>query len=103
MTGPDSLYVEFGTGDIGMSMPHPLHNSTPGIMSYNSGPTIREDDEGHYWYAPFSMWGISDYYDTDGFTRGIPAGCQMYNTLNELKNIAPDIAKKHISQAIMKW
>lgn len=100
MTGSDSVYVEFGTGDVGQNESHPLHNKVAGINPYNSGPTIRLDDIGrHYWvYPPLANTG--DYYFEGGLTYGIPAGCQMYNTLLDLKKIAPNIANKHLNKAI---
>ena len=108
MTGADSVYVEFGTGDVGANNPHPLHNKVDGINPYNSGPTIRMDHMGnHYWLAPKGAMNLfkvgGGYYEYGGLTSGIPAGCQMYYTLIDLKDIAPDIAKKYLSQAIKKF
>ena len=100
MIGSDSVYVEFGTGDIGADNPHPLHAKIAGINPYNSGLNIRLDDMGrHYWVYP-PMANVSKYYSFGGLTHGIPAGCQMYNTLIELKEVAPNIAKKHLRDAI---
>lgn len=105
MEGPDSVYVEFGTGDVGLSSPHPLHNSVSGINPYNSGPNIKIDKNGNrYWFAPPTVMKFmsfaSGYYKNKSYTNGIPAGCQMYNTLLDLKHIAPSITKKHLNQAI---
>lgn len=102
MVGDDSVYVEFGTGDVGADNPHPLHSKIPGINPYNSGPTIKLDDMGrHYWvYKPLA--NVGDYYFDGGLTYGIPAGCQMYNTLLELQELAPNVTKKHLSQAIKR-
>ena len=102
MVGPDSVYVEFGTGDVGLNEPHPLHNETSGINPYNSGPTIKLDHfDRHYWVYP-PMANASQYYLDGGITHGIPAGCQMYNTSVDLKNTAPDVIKKHLSQAVRR-
>ena len=103
MEGQDAVFVEFGTGDIGEENSHPLETSTPGIVGYNKfGTTIRENEDGkHYWFAPVKFQNA--YYKKGGYTRGIPAGLQMYNTLSDLYTIAPKIARKHISQAIYQY
>lgn len=102
MVGKDSVYVEFGTGDVGERQPHPLHNKIPGINPYNSGPTIRLDDMGHHYWVYPPMENASDYYFEGGLTYGIPTGAQMYNTLLELKEQVPSVTKKHLSQAIKR-
>lgn len=102
MEGKDSVYVEFGTGDVGANNAHPLHSQISGINPYNSGATIKLDDMGrHYWVYP-PMANASKYYFEGGLTYGIPAGCQMYNTLIELKENVPSVVNKHLSQAIKR-
>lgn len=52
--GSQLLYDEYGTGDVGQSNPHPLHQKA-GMNPYNSGPTIFELNGKHYWYYAGSI------------------------------------------------
>ena len=99
LSGPNSVYDEFGTGEEGMNNPHPLHDEY-GLNPYNSGPKIFYNQfAGRYqWFYP-PMAGMP-YFTPSGYTSGIPAGKQMYYTLNYLRSIKNDIVVEEINSAL---
>ena len=74
--GKDVIYAEFGTGEIGKENPHERSQKEFGLNDYNSGPIVSThiNSKGrHYWFY-------------NGYTEGIPAGKQFFNTGNYIKN-----------------
>lgn len=100
LEGESALYDEFGTGEEGLMDPHPL-KSKFGLNPYNSGPFvsthINHENGKHFWfYTP--MAGQS-YFESTGYTEGIPSGKQMYNTLQYIRSIKNDIINKELNSA----
>lgn len=93
--GDDVVYAEFGTGDEGEKTPHP-DKSKYSLDAYNSGPYIRDVsslDKDSYTSEDLEKIGITSgkfwYYEKDGvgyYTQGVPAGKQMFNTFNHLRD-----------------
>lgn len=104
LNGRSAVYDEFGTGEEGANSPHPLKNNFP-LNPYNSGPTIRINQITgvHYWIIPEGFYIPSEYVREDGYTEGIPAGKQMYNTSVYLHSVKNDIIKKELQDAIKKF
>ncbi len=70
-----AIMVEFGTGVVGANSPHPNpKNYTYDVNSHG--------DKGWYYYNDKLHW-----------TKGMPSRPYMYNTAQELRTIAKDIAK----------
>ncbi len=99
LSGPNAVYDEFGTGEEGLHNPHPLHDEY-GLNPYNSGPKIfyNQFAARYQWFYP-PMAGMP-YFTPTGYTSGIPAGKQMYNTLNYLRGIKNDIVAEEINSAL---
>lgn len=83
-----AVFVEFGTGQLGLEggYPYPL---PPGVdWQYNTGKTIFEVEPGQYgWF----------YKGNDGqwhFTQGMPSRPFMYETSLELMNLVVETAKE---------
>lgn len=101
--GKDLIYEEFGTGDEGYNSPHPEKEAF-NLNNYNSGETIRSADD----YS--ALHGITSgkywTYTKDGenweYTQGIPAGKQMYNTSNYMRNELHKVAKEKASDVLSK-
>lgn len=101
--GKDLIYEEFGTGDEGYNSPHP-EKVAFNLNDYNSGSTIRSADN----YS--ALHGITSgkywTYTRDGeewiYTQGVPAGKQMYNTSNYMKDELPKIAKEKVRDVLSK-
>ena len=73
--GKDVIYAEFGTGEVGKENPHDRKNEF-NLNDYNSGPFVSThvNSKGrHYWFYK-------------GYTEGIPAGKQFFNTSNYIRN-----------------
>lgn len=102
LTGPDVLYEEFGTGDVGANDGHPIKGDFPFLNPYNSGQYIRTNDKGeHYWFYKGMIGGSSPYYDPDtGYTRGIPSGKQMYKTSRWLRVEAKKIIQEEMKKSL---
>ena len=99
LTGPNSVYDEFGTGEEGLKSPHPMHDNF-GLNPYNSGKYIFYNQfAGRYqwYYAP--MAGMP-YFTPSGATSGIPSGKQMYHTLQYVRDIKNEIIVEEINEAI---
>ena len=103
-SGKDVIYEEFGTGDEGVSHPHP-NKSEYNLNDYNSGSYIRDVssvEKGTYTYEDLQEIGITSgkfwQYEKNGtvyYTQGVPAGQEMWDTRNYLiKEVIPEVAKK---------
>lgn len=83
-----AVYVEFGTGQMGMEAPYP-YPLPPGVdWEYNTGKTIFEISPGQYgWFYP----------GNDGkwyFTQGMPARPYMMETSLELMTLVVKTARE---------
>lgn len=83
-----SLFVEFGSGQMGADHPYP-HPLPDGISwDYNVGKTIRQSASGrYYWFYP----------GKDGkwhYTEGMPARPFMYQTAMQLYKEVTKVAKE---------
>jgi hypothetical protein len=76
---PYAVYVEFGTGIVGKSQPHP----SPDDWRYD----INEHGESGWWY-------FNDYTGHPQWTKGMPSRPFMYNTARELENACERIARE---------
>lgn len=105
MNGSNAVYYEFGTGEEGMASPHPVKENF-GLRPYNSGPFVSThiNKAGrHYWLIPKGKYSPNSYVRKGGYTEGIPAGKQMYNTAQHLHSIKHDIIKKELNAAVRKF
>lgn len=89
-----SVFVEFGTGQMGADHPYPYPLPDGISWDYNVGKTIRQSESGrYYWFYPGKdgMWH---------YTEGMPARPFMYETsmqlYEEVTKIAKDIFKKKV-------
>jgi len=106
VTGTQVLYNEFGTGTIGSQNPHP-EKSGYGLNSYNSGRTIRKNGKSE---SNATQNGIPEgelywTYMKNGqkhYTQGIPAGKQVYDAANSLKEEKTRISKKVVGDVLSK-
>ena len=76
---PYAVYVEFGTGIVGKSQPHP----SPDDWRYD----INEHGESGWWY-------FNDYTGHPQWTKGMPSRPFMYNTARKLENDCRIIARE---------
>lgn len=107
MTGPSSVYLEFGTGEEGAADGHPLkwQTNVP-LNGYNSGPFVSKhiNKSGrHYWIIPKGKYSPNSYVKANGYTEGIPAGKVMYNTAQYMRFIKSTIVEKNLNGAIKKF
>lgn len=75
---PYAVYVEFGTGVVGASSPHP--------KGVGGGYDVNKHGDAGWWY----------FNDRDGrmhWTKGMESRPFMYNTVRELERICLDVAK----------
>ena len=83
-----ALFVEFGTGQMGLDKPYPYELPEGVSWSYATGQTIRQNALGrYYWFYP----------DDDGkwhYTEGMPSRPFMYETANDLKQKVEEVAKR---------
>ena len=109
MQGPNAVYDEFGTGEEGKDNPHPLagviHFSMPPYYGYVTGPFVREHinpaNGRHYWiYTPNKSLPS---YEPSGYTEGIPAGKQMYSTLEFVQKEKQRTISKVANIALKKY
>lgn len=100
LEGESALYDEFGTGEEGLMDPHPL-KSKFGLNPYNSGPFvsthINPENGKHFWF--YTPMAGQPYFESTGYTEGIPSGKQMYNTLQYIRSIKNDIINKELNSA----
>lgn len=83
-----AVFVEFGTGQIGLegSYPYPFPEGVE--WNYNKGKTIFEISPGQYgWFYPMPD-------GTWRFTQGMPSRPFMYETAIELRGIVEKTAKE---------
>ena len=99
MSGENAIYDEFGTGEQGLDNPHPMKEQFS-LNPYNSGPTIFYNQFAgrHQWY--YRPMAGKPYFTKSGATEGIPAGKQMYNTLQNLNKIKRNIAVNETNKVI---
>lgn len=76
---PYAVYVEFGTGIVGKSQPHP----SPDDWRYD----INEHGESGWWY-------FNDNTGRMQWTKGMPSRPFMYNTARKLENDCRIIARE---------
>lgn len=104
LIGDNAVYDEFGTGEEGATNPHPLKDVvSPTLNPYNSGPYVSThiNDAGrHYWYYPPTGKSGNPWYQSSGYTEGVPAGKVMYNTSVYVRSLAPKVVQKELSSAI---
>lgn len=90
LTGKESVYKEFGTGQKGLENPHPI-KSNFSLNDYNSGPVVRKNIE---------KYGKAFWHYAGKKTTGMPSGKIMYNTSIYLQENANEIVTKHINKAL---
>lgn len=81
-----AVFVEFGTGQMGLEAPYPYPMPAGFDREYNTGKTIFEVSPGQYGW----------FYRRDGetyFTQGMPSRPFMYETAQELANRVVRIVK----------
>lgn len=102
LSGPNSIYDEFGVGEEGANDPHPQKSEFSFLNPYNSGPVVSSHiskNGKHYWfYGP--MRGKPYFDSKTGYTEGVPSGKQMFNTSLYVREIKDDIVKKKVNNAI---
>lgn len=76
---PYAVYVEFGTGIVGKSQPHP----SPDNWRYD----INNHGDSGWWY-------FNDNTGRMQWTKGMPSRPFMYNTARELENACERIARE---------
>ena len=85
---PYAFYVEYGTGIVAMTAPHPEQ----GIRG------IQYDQNNHglagWWYPSEDGWYIAPNGQTFAWTRGMPARPFMYNTMKWLEEAARTVASE---------
>lgn len=100
LVGRNAVYDEFGTGEQGASNPHPMKdNASRPLNPYNSGPTIKIDKNGHYYWIYRPMAG-RPYFTETGYTNGIPAGKQIFNADRYIRRIKNDVIKEKLNESI---
>lgn len=105
LNGSNAVYYEFGTGEEGASNPHPTKDNF-GLNPYNSGPFVSTHVSKagrHYWFVPKGRYTPNTYVKNGGYTEGIPAGKQMYNTAQHLHSVKYNIIKDELNGAIRKF
>ncbi len=76
---PYAVYVEFGTGVVGKSQPHP----SPDDWRYD----INEHGESGWWY-------FNDNTGRTQWTKGMPSRPFMFNTARKLEEDCKEIARE---------
>ena len=96
--GQDVLYEEFGTGEVGKDSANNdaefnTERQTYGLKDYNTGEFVKNHinkNGRHYWFHK----GPGMMFD-NGYTEGIPAGKQVFNTRKYLiESAIPNAEKK---------
>ena len=112
---PYAVYVEYGTGAVGASSPHPGIGDGANAGASASSRSVGDGNEHeHMGYArTFSVdestgerkttnsgigWIYMDKHGNFYWTRGYPARPFMYNTLKMLEEMAPDKASDMFAQ-----
>ena len=100
LVGRNAVYDEFGTGEEGARRPHPKKDEASRPLNpYNSGPTIKIDKKGHYYWM-YSPMASRPYFTKTGYTNGIPAGKQIYNADMYIRKIKNDVIKEKLNDSI---
>lgn len=98
VSGPQVIYDEYGTGEVGLNNPHPNPGIYTGgtIQPYLSGPTIKVDRNGNFYWT---------FNDGGKFhrTHGVPAGAFIYSALMDAADRGvSELACKELNQLIKK-
>ena len=105
MRGSQVLYDEFGTGTQGETSPHPLKENF-GLAGYNTGRKIRRAsvkvNENTGIPIGAKYWTYKNKSGETVFTTGIPAGKQVFNAAQTLKNKKMEIVKQEVSDVLSK-
>lgn len=100
LIGRNAVYDEFGTGEEGARRPHPKKdNVNPPLNPYNSGPAIKIDKNGHYYWM-YKPMASRPYFTETGYTNGIPAGKQIYNADMYIRKIKNNVIKEKLNESI---
>lgn len=83
MEGEQAAYLEYGTGVIGQSSPHPQANEAG--WQYNRGPTISSTGDWSYWDPVKSQYV---------HTKGIPAQMPVLKAANAIRQKEIEAAKE---------
>lgn len=102
LVGKNAVYDEFGTGEVGAQYPHPRKDSVNRPLNpYSSGPIVSQNINKygrHYWF--YKPMAGTDWVRSTGYTEGIPAGKQMYNTAKIIREIKKSVIEKHLNNVI---
>lgn len=102
LSGPNSIYDEFGIGEEGADDPHPQKSEFSFLNPYNSGPVVSthiSKNGRHYWF--YNPMKGKPYFDSKtGYTEGVPSGKQMFNTSLYINEIKDEIVKEKINNAM---
>ena len=105
MRGSQVLYDEFGTGTQGEQSPHPLKGNFK-LAGYNTGRKIRKAsvkvNENTGIPIGTKYWTYKNKNGETVFTTGIPAGKQVFNAAQSLRNKKMQIVKQEVSDALSK-
>lgn len=102
-SGNDIAYIEFGTGKVGEKSNYPKDKLPKQTLTFESPKNHIQNTQGwvYYYenkYTKRKLKGKYGWYHKKQFTRGMPAGKQMYITANYLKNNISNIAKETIKE-----
>lgn len=111
LQGPNAVFDEFGTGEVGRDNPHPqagkIRFAMPPYTGYVSGPVVTRlvDEQGrHYWNVPAENRPSNEYVDPDdGKTYGLPSGKQIYSASVEVRKQAKNVAVGLLNDAMKKY
>lgn len=111
LQGPNAVFDEFGTGEVGQNNPHPqagkIRFTMPPYTGYVSGPVVTRlvDEQGrHYWNVPGDNRPSNGYVDPEtGLTYGLPSGKQIYSASVEVRKQAKNIAVGLLNDAMKKY
>lgn len=105
MRGSQVLYDEFGTGTQGEQSPHPIKENF-GLAGYNTGRKIRRAsvkvNERTGIPIGSKYWTYKNKAGETIYTTGIPAGKQVFNAAQSLKNKKMEIVKQEVSDVLSK-
>lgn len=100
LVGRNAVYDEFGTGEEGARRPHPKKDEASRPLNpYNSGPAIKIDKNGHYYWM-YGPMASRPYFTETGYTNGIPAGKQIYNADMYIRKIKNDVIKEKLNESV---
>lgn len=104
-TGEDVAFEEFGTGRVGQKSAYPNELLPKQVIEFESPKGHQQITRGWVYYYPnkytkVKYKGKYGWRYNGNFTRGMPAGKQMYNTAKYLRNNLVDIAKQTIKEKL---